>query len=625
MQVQPSSAGDASSHRVALLAVALLGAVISHLTFADFLLEDSYISLRYATHLAAGNGLVFQTGEAIFGTSSPLWAMLLSLPILLGVPPEIVLDMTFSGSMVFLAYAGGRLLQRLGAPRMGVPFALALFAGVGRLHAYWGMETPLFIGLVFGAWCSALDRKYIFAGIVLGLGCLARYEGYAFAVALALMLSVQKNWKAVRSGGLAIAAITSPWLVVAWRFYGSPIPGTAGAKAGHVSPLRYVERTYLDMPHDLFWAFDGLGYQHAIGLVIGVLAALLGIVGVARMAKARSAVAFALPLGALFVYAGLVAMSPGPAFAWHRAPVHFVGLLCAFAGAGPWLARLRIGPKSHALRLAATATVLAASVPTLLHGSANLRNTFQYAGRETAYIEVADFLVGSKLNECTVLTWEPGYLAYMSDARVIDLVGLVTPAPAFTRKAIASWDSDFPPEADLVLLRAPYRPAGFDLVFEGSMGSRLFARHAITKRYTESIAAYRASNSPKADAHILSTGPVPIEPSYRGAPLIVGEPGTWTSIDLDQEPLSLTAETTMLWLDTPELEVEFQTPTPGLVQLQLVVRGEVVLATGPTIDPTEKLVHWDVSPWIGRTGRVRVLAVTGSGAQGSFRNVKPGQ
>ena len=612
------------SKRVVLAFVALVGALVSYLTFADFLFEDSYITLRYATNLAAGRGLVFQSGEAVLGTSSPLWAMLLALPIALGAQPEVVLDIGFCASLAGLAYSGGRLLQRLGTPRAGVVFAVAVSLGVGRLHAYWGMETPLFLGLLFGAWCLALDRKYALSGILLGFACLARYEGYAFAVALALALASQGAWNGIRRGGLTLAGVTLPWLGLAWLYYGSPIPLPVSAKAGHVSSLRYFERSYLDLPHDLFWPTEGFGYRFPVGLVLGVLMGIFGWVGVRRLIKARAAIAAALPLGALFVFAVLIAFAPGPVFAWHRAPLHFVSLVCALLGLGVFLARTMNGPRWSGIGFAAVAAGLLGSIPIHLAASARLRNTFQYVGREIAYPEIADFLRETELNEATVLTWEPGYLAFMSDVRVIDVSGLATPAPAFTKTNISRWDSDFPQEADLVLLRAPYRPAGFDLVFEGSMGSWLFARTAVAKRYSGAIETYRANNSPRAEARRLSAGPVQISPSFVGPPFVVGPPGTRTRIGPEQEMLALTAETPLLWIDAPRTEIEFQTSTPGYVQLQLVVRGEVVLSSHESIGSASTSVQWDVSPWIDRTARVRVLIVAGSGAEASFGVVKPG-
>ena len=60
-----------------------------------------------------------------------------------------------------------------------------------------------------------------------------------------------------------------------------------------------------------------------------------------------------------------------------------------------------------------------------------------------------------------------------------------------------------------------------------------------------------------------------------------------------------------------------------LRQLQLVVRGEVVLATERTLDSRTTSIQWDLDRWMDRTAKVRVLALAGSGAEGSFGMVEP--
>jgi len=52
-----------------------------------FALDDTFITLRYARHLAAGLGAVHDPGEPAEGYPSPLWLLLLTLPTRLGLDP----------------------------------------------------------------------------------------------------------------------------------------------------------------------------------------------------------------------------------------------------------------------------------------------------------------------------------------------------------------------------------------------------------------------------------------------------------------------------------------------------------------------------------------------------------
>ena len=45
---------------------------------ANGLFDDAYVSLRYASNLVRGLGFVFNPGERVFGTTSPLNAFLLA-------------------------------------------------------------------------------------------------------------------------------------------------------------------------------------------------------------------------------------------------------------------------------------------------------------------------------------------------------------------------------------------------------------------------------------------------------------------------------------------------------------------------------------------------------------------
>jgi len=41
-------------------------------------IDDAYITFRYAQNLLAGNGLVYNPGEAVLGTTTPIYALLMA-------------------------------------------------------------------------------------------------------------------------------------------------------------------------------------------------------------------------------------------------------------------------------------------------------------------------------------------------------------------------------------------------------------------------------------------------------------------------------------------------------------------------------------------------------------------
>src|ERR1041385_7428484 len=63
------------------LTLLLLSCITYRLWFwnaTNLTLEDSFITFRYAENIAAGNGFVYNTGEKVLGTTTPLWTLILA-------------------------------------------------------------------------------------------------------------------------------------------------------------------------------------------------------------------------------------------------------------------------------------------------------------------------------------------------------------------------------------------------------------------------------------------------------------------------------------------------------------------------------------------------------------------
>ena len=74
--------------RVELLTVAgLFVCGILAAAWGAWLCDDSFISLRYAENLVAGNGLVYNAGEFVEGYTNLLWTLLLAGFAALGADP----------------------------------------------------------------------------------------------------------------------------------------------------------------------------------------------------------------------------------------------------------------------------------------------------------------------------------------------------------------------------------------------------------------------------------------------------------------------------------------------------------------------------------------------------------
>ncbi|HEX3128588.1 MAG TPA: hypothetical protein VH394_14750, partial [Thermoanaerobaculia bacterium] len=229
-----------------------------------FPLDDSWIHLQFARNLAAGQGLSYNPGELVTGSTAPLWTALLA-PLFL-LPGSVVAWTKLLGIAFHLA--GVAVAWRLGR-ELGLGRGLAGLAAILMLTTSWlvwsalsGMEIPLFIFLsLSGILLHLREREQPerppLAVPILAVAALARPEGLLLVV-LALfdrLLVFEREedgpllWRrpalrpVVVGALLAILTLAGPVLFYRWAG-GSWLPTTFGAKGGDfrrlVPNLSYV-------------------------------------------------------------------------------------------------------------------------------------------------------------------------------------------------------------------------------------------------------------------------------------------------------------------------------------------------------------------------------------------------
>ena len=120
--------------------------LIMVIPFFNHIVDDVYISFRYAKNLVDGHGLVFNPGERVEGYTNFLWVILSALSFLLSLAPETIIriigmlcGLGTIAAIVHFSPADKCFPQLLWMP--------ALFLAVSPLFAVWatgGLETPLF-------------------------------------------------------------------------------------------------------------------------------------------------------------------------------------------------------------------------------------------------------------------------------------------------------------------------------------------------------------------------------------------------------------------------------------------------------------------------------------------------
>lgn len=383
--------------------------------------DDPYITYRYARNLVNGAGFVFNAGERVLSTTTPLYAIVLAaFGFLRADIPTLGywLSVTSLGVAAFLLYALGASVQR----KAGGILAGALLLVSPALVMTFGLETNFYLALGLGALTAYLTQRVTLAFALCALLTLTRNDGILLTAILTLDYLWQ-NRAALRQAKienrnlkiitpfLVYCAILAPWLLFAWLYFGSPFPFTLAAKIAQAQSGLW----------DTFavgffkWARDNLVWLAPLSLF-----AIAGVVWAAR-AKARVLLLLAWALLHLVAYSIL-----GVAFyAWYVAP--FLPALCFFAGIGvAQMANVRLISQNNFLKYGALTLCGALLLGVTWRATYDAGMT-QPSPKVEAYQRAARWLAQNARADAAVDALEVGVIGYFDERRTLDFVGLVDP------------------------------------------------------------------------------------------------------------------------------------------------------------------------------------------------------
>src|ERR1044071_9711946 len=167
---------------IALLAI-IVRIVLLRVTHCT--IEDAFITLRYADNIAHGQGFVYNPGERVLGTTTPLFTLILALATWLGMDGLAVgkaISILADGAVCYLL---ARLLQNLGYKRAAWLGALLYATASAPINfSIGGMETALVTLAGLGAVYVYLLKRPTAMAICLGLLFLLRIDGLLLAAVL---------------------------------------------------------------------------------------------------------------------------------------------------------------------------------------------------------------------------------------------------------------------------------------------------------------------------------------------------------------------------------------------------------------------------------------------------------
>lgn len=374
---------------LALGVAALMASELQRLVAAAwaFTTDDAYITLRYARHLAAGHGIVWNVGEApLEGYSNFLYVLVGAGAIAADVDPVVVLKSLGVVAIVATVVAAWSIARTWLSPAAALVPGLLLLRYPGEiLWGVSGLETPVYQALVVGsvavflraigyraaASAEAVDRPRALAGVDAGglavaavlalLAGITRPEGPMVGIFLAMALAWRVGLDRC-SWGLVLAVYALPMAAYqAWRisYFGALLPHSVVCKLDYGGDPAALTRDFWELvgPMAIFalaFPWRRVDARHAIlcGVPAAYAALLYGADPIIGHWNRHGLAAYALLLVAAAAgFARIVAVALGsPAARW-RDPALVAATLLHVAVARDPEPEIRKRAESYAARM----------------------------------------------------------------------------------------------------------------------------------------------------------------------------------------------------------------------------------------------------------------------------------
>ncbi len=416
-------------------------AVVSILT--QYQVDDAMITFRYAENLVGGLGFVYNAGEHVLGTTSPLWTLFLALPGMLraDVPATaFYVSLIVSGFTAVLVYRSARTL---GAG------SWSLFAGLTyALHPrsvtvdISGLEVAVFTFMLLST-VYRLRQGRSGESLLWAAGAtLTRPEGALILLGVMAIVIAQRR-RVVIAEWIVAAALILGWFGFATTYFGSPIPNSVAAKIGLYSA---ATANTLQRTAEMMLLTNPVGWLLWLG---AILAATL---------KTRRRGIIRLSIAVALIYAIGIAWGSPRIFFWYPAPLIPLLAVLAAVGVKALTDRLLGASRKRLTDGLATASAFAAAIGLVFA----LSTRIPALREEMAWYNSTHVAAGAYLSTlagpgATVLAEDIGHFGYHYRGAIVDRDGLVTPAAIEFNRQQRFGEFVDSVGADWIFLAASYR------------------------------------------------------------------------------------------------------------------------------------------------------------------------
>ncbi len=394
--------GLKNSYVTLALALFVAARLIAHFSYVVY--DDAFISYRYSLNLANGYGLIYNLDENILGTTTPLFAILLSVPAFLGLAlPSFtpILNIVIDTCLCLLIIKHVLRDNSTAALLFVAIYAISPIAG--RITVG-GMEANLFALMSLGSLVLYQAGNFYQGACLAAISYFVRPEGVIMVALQCLhrLIVGRKVASAFSMGALALA-LALAGMGLMYLVYGNPFPQSVVAKSGDYDPLTVV--------------LKGLLMPEPVSMLLVLPAVLGAVIGFRHASPVRLLLIWGLSYLALYMIA-----SP-KIWSWYALPVQITLFVSAALGGAFLLARLPLLRRipTKALSSAAAVAMIAAPAAVLI---------IRGPDRVTAniYEPLANFCDQRTATELSIYAGDIGIVGYACyPAKILDGAGLVWP------------------------------------------------------------------------------------------------------------------------------------------------------------------------------------------------------
>ena len=418
-----------------LLLIALAARLIPGLRIVD----DAYITFRYARNIVTGYGFVYNPGEHVLGTTTPLYTLLMAGLAWISGSRDFPL-LAFISNACFGAISAAMLyllVKRLASHSVPAAVVTLLWAMApfSITFAIGGMETDLAIALLIACAYAHLAQKPRVLAILSALALLTRPDTAILLGLLWLDLIIAERRIPWREG-LITLALLAPWLIYGTLTFGSPLTNSIAAKSltYRLPPTADLIRLTQHYATPFFETkvLPPMGVVVLFAIYLGLCT--LGSLRTLRHTR-RAWPMIAYPLAYFIVFA----VANPLLFRWYFSPPLPFYFMLILTGAWVLANDLDkfIGKNRSQVRYALFAVPAILTLALTLnawtlhpdHGPDRPAPEMAWFKLEQIYAQAADLVLadaGSQ-SDVTLCAGDIGVLGYTTDFHILDTVGLVTP------------------------------------------------------------------------------------------------------------------------------------------------------------------------------------------------------